>query len=176
MSTSLSRASARYAAVVIAIAALIGVTLASPSAVAARRGASEPVRFATFNASLNRNLSGQALSDLSEPFDPSEPDPALRARRAQAAAVAEIIQRVRPEVLLINEFDYIDGPVTGNALTKAFQKNYLGVSQNGAEPIRYNHVFVAPSNTGIHSGFDLNNAGGVVSTPLAPGYGDDRHR
>jgi hypothetical protein len=68
---------------------------------------------------------------------------------------------------------YGDGPVTGNALTRAFQKNYLGVSQNGAEPIKYNHVFVAPSNTGIHSGFDLNNAGGVVSTPLAPGNGDD---
>ena len=49
---------------------------------------------------------GQALSDLSQPFDPAEPDLALRARRAQAAAVAEIIQRARPEVLLINEFDY----------------------------------------------------------------------
>jgi Endonuclease/Exonuclease/phosphatase family len=173
MSTTMARAGARYAAAVIAVAALIGATLASPSAVAAKRGDPEPIRFATFNASLNRNLPGQALSDLSEPFDPSEPDLALRARRAQAAAVAEIVQRVRPEVLLINEFDYIDGPVTGNALTKAFQKNYLAVSQNGATPIRYNHVFVAPSNTGIHSGFDLNNAGGVVSTPLAPGYGDD---
>ena len=69
-------------------------------------------RFATFNASLNRNLPGQALSDLSAPFDPAEPDAALRGRRAQAAAVAEIIQRTRPEVLLINEFDYIDGPLT----------------------------------------------------------------
>ena len=139
----------------------------------AAKGPPEAVRFATFNASLNRNEPGQALSDLSAPFDPAEPNLALRARRAQAAAVAEIIQRTRPEVLLINEFDYIDGPVTGNALTDAFQTNYLGVSQNGQATIHYDYVFVAPSNTGIHSGFDLNNNGAVVSTPLAPGYGDD---
>ena len=140
----------------------------------ATSGASpDPVRFATFNASLNRNFPGQALSDLSEPFDPAEPDAALRGRRAQAAAVAEIIQRTRPEVLLVNEFDYVDGPVTGNALTDAFQDNYLAIGQNGAAPISYDHVFVAPSNTGIASGFDLNNDGATVTRPLAPGYGDD---
>lgn len=137
------------------------------------QGTPDAVRFGTFNASLNRNLPGLALSDLSDPFDPSEPDAALRTRRAQAAAVAEIIQRTRPEVLLINEFDYIDGPVTGNDLTDAFAENYLGVGQNGQEPIYYDHVFVAPSNTGISSGFDLNNNGAVVTTPLTPGYGDD---
>ena len=45
----------------------------------ARRGATDrgsrskdpdPVRFATFNASLNRNLPGQALSDLSAAIRP----------------------------------------------------------------------------------------------------------
>ena len=169
MPTSKSRVGARYAAVVIAVAALLGATLASPSALTAKRAEPEPVRFATFNASLNRNLPGQALTDLSESFDPSEPDLAVRARRAQAAAVAEIIQRVRPEVLLINEFDFYED---GSA-ARLFRDNFLEVGQNGAQPIDYPHFFVAPSNTGIHSGFDLNNAGGVVSTPLAPGYGDD---
>jgi 3-phytase len=43
----------------------------------------------------------------------------------------------------------------------------------GLEGIEYPYVFVAPSNTGIHSGFDLNNNGSVVGTPGAPGYGDD---
>jgi 3-phytase len=140
-------------------------------------GARAPVRFATFNASLNRNLPGQAESDLSQPFDPNETppanDPQLVLRRAQAANVAEIIQRIRPDVLLINEFDYVDGPVTGNAVTANFQANYLSVGQNGASPISYPYVFVAPSNTGIASGFDLNNNGQAVTTPLAPGYGDD---
>ena len=67
------------------------------------------VRFATFNASLNRNVAGQALAQLSVPGN------------AQADAVAEIIQRVRPEVLLVNEFDF----EPNNALAEAFQDNYL---------------------------------------------------
>jgi len=148
------------------------VLVTAPS-VAGRNRSSDPVRFATFNASLNRNLAGQALTDLQQPYDPAEPDAALRGRRAQAAAVAEIIQRVRPEVLLINEFDYVDGPRSGNAITAAFQANYLSVGQNGARPIHYRYVFVAPSNTGIHSGFDLNNNGVTDNTPGDQAYGDD---
>ncbi|MEO5986808.1 MAG: endonuclease/exonuclease/phosphatase family protein [Candidatus Limnocylindria bacterium] len=150
--------------------ALSTLLLAPP---AEAKGPPEPVRFATFNASLNRGIDGQALSDLSAPFDPAEPDAVLRGRRAQAAAVAEIIQRTRPEVLLINEFDYVDGPVTGNAMTSAFQQNYLGVSQNGQAPIQYPYVFVAPSNTGISSGFDLNNNGVTDTTPGDFSYADD---
>jgi hypothetical protein len=152
---------------------LLATAVLTASPVTAK-GPPEAVRFATFNASLNRNEPGQALSDLSEPFNAAEPDVALRARRAQAAAVAEIIQRTRPEVLLINEFDYIDGPVTGNDLTERFQANYLSMPQKPElQGITYPYVFVAPSNTGIHSGFDLNNNGQIVDMPLAPGYGDD---
>src|SRR5262245_54032349 len=73
------------------------------------------VRFATFNASLNRTFAGQLLSDLSTPAN------------AQARTVAEIIQRTRPDVLLINEFDF--DPASLGA--KLFQDNYLSVSQNG---------------------------------------------
>ena len=113
------------------------------------------VRFATFNASLNRGLAGQALADLSAPGNP------------QADAVAEIIQRIRPDVLLINEFDF----EPGNALAEAFQENYLSVAHNGAAPIEYPHVFVAPSNTGIPSGFDLNNNGVVAGPDDAFGFG-----
>ena len=113
------------------------------------------VRFATFNASLNRGSAGQALADLSAPGNP------------QADAVAEIIQRIRPDVLLINEFDF----EPGNALAEAFQENYLSVAHNGAAPIEYPHVFVAPSNTGIPSGFDLNNNGVVAGPDDAFGFG-----
>jgi 3-phytase len=113
------------------------------------------VRFATFNASLNRNVAGQLVADLSTP------------NNAQAAAVAEIVQRVRPDVLLINEFDFAPAAVG------LFQQNYLSVPHNGAAAIEYPYTYIAPSNTGIPSGKDLNNAGGVVTTPGAPGYGDD---
>jgi 3-phytase len=140
------------------IGAFVALTLAMALVPAAASAAKpEPVRFGTFNASLNRNNPGQALSQLSVPGN------------AQANAVAEIIQRARPEVLLINEFDY----EPDNALAEAFQDNYLSIGQRGAAPIEYPYVFVAPSNTGIASGFDLNNNGTAVTTPGAPGYGDD---
>ena len=171
MSVTMTSTARQSAAIVLALIVLLATLLVTPSALEA--SGIDTIRFATFNASLNRSEPGQALSDLSQPFDPAQPVSGVNLRRQQAANVAEIIQRVRPEVLLINEFDYVDGPITGNALTTHFQNNYLSIGHNGAEPITYPYVFVAPSNTGIHSGFDLNNNGAVVATPLAPGYGDD---
>jgi hypothetical protein len=129
-------------ALVAGLAMLATAVLANP--VDAGRGGggnSDPVRFATFNASLNRNFSGVLISDLSTTTN------------AQATTVAEIIQRTRPEVLLVNEFDYDPGGVAAGL----FQTNYLSLSQGGAAPIVYPYRFVAPSNTGIHSGLDLDN-------------------
>lgn len=111
------------------------------------------VRFATFNASLNRFNAGDLAADLSTPDN------------AQAKVIAEIIQISRPEVLLVNEFDY------DPAAVDLFRENYLEVSQNGAEPIHYPYSFVAPSNTGIPSGFDLNNDGTVGGPDDAFGFG-----
>jgi Endonuclease/Exonuclease/phosphatase family len=123
---------------------------------AAPATASNPeVRFATFNASLNRNFAGQLVADLSTP------------NNAQAATVAEIIQRTRPDVLLINEFDF----VADGLAAQLFQDNYLSVPHNGAEPIVYPFRFVAPSNTGIPSGHDFNNNGVVGGPDDAFGFG-----
>ena len=136
-------------------AVLLIATLPAGGAAAFGADKGEPVRFATFNASLNRGVAGALRSDLSVPGN------------AQAATVAEIVQRVRPDVLLINEFDF------DPEAARLFQDNYLSVGHNGASPISYPYRFIAPSNTGIASGFDLNNDGRVVTTPGAPGYGDD---
>jgi hypothetical protein len=54
----------------------------------------DPVRFATFNASLNRGSADGLANELALPGS------------AQPDTVAEIIQRVRPDVLLNNEFDF----------------------------------------------------------------------
>jgi Endonuclease/Exonuclease/phosphatase family len=124
-----------------------------PDADASRRG--ETVRFATFNASLNRNAPGQLVADLSTTTN------------AQAATVAEIVQRTRPDVLLVNEFDFVEGGVAADL----FRTNYLERSQNGADPIEYPYAFVAPSNTGVPSGFDLNNDGTVGGGDDAYGFG-----
>ena len=125
----------------LAALALLTTSLAAVAAPASATGKPEPVRFATFNASLNRNNAGDLATELAAPGSP------------QPAAVAEIIQRSRPEVLLINEFDFDPGALD------SFRANYLEVSQNGAEPIDYEYSFIAPSNTGVYSGYDLDNSG-----------------
>ncbi len=117
------------------------------------------VRFSTFNASLNRNALGQLVTELSTP------------NNQQARNVAETIQLNAADVQIINEFDY--DPANPQLPVQLFQRNYLSVSQNGAEPISYPYTYIAPSNTGIASGFDLNNNGAIVTTVGAAGYGDD---
>lgn len=115
----------------------------------------DPLRVATFNLSLNRNAPGQLVADLST------------GANAQARTVAEIIQRADPDVVLLNEFDYVEGGVAADL----FRDNYLEVSQNGAPAVDYPYAFVAPSNTGIPSGFDLNNDGTVGGGDDAFGFG-----
>jgi hypothetical protein len=149
----MTRRSARWAFVAATLALLF--PLAVPAQAEPVPAMRDPVRFATFNASLNRNTEGELIADLSTPAD------------VQAQTVAEIIQRVRPDVLLINEFDF-DAQGTAAQL---FQQNYLSVAHNGADPITYPYRFVAPSNTGIPSGFDLDNSGMVGGGNDAFGFG-----
>ena len=115
------------------------------------------VRFSSFNASLNRSSAGRLITDLSTP------------NNQQAKNVAETIQRVNPDVLLINEFDYD----SSNTALNLFQQNYLSVSQNGATPVNYPFRYAAPSNTGLASGLDLDNNGSAVTQIGVNGYGND---
>ena len=48
---------------------------------------------------------------------------------------------------------------------------YLAVGQNGAEPVTFEYTYVAPSNTGIPSGVDLDNSGSVGGPNDAFGFG-----
>lgn len=130
------------------------IAVAAPAA-AGRKNARYSARFATFNASLNRFNEGDLVNDLSTPDN------------AQAQTVAEIIQRTRPHVILINEFDY---DAEGLA-AQLFHDNYLMVSQNGAKPVQYPYVYVAESNTGIPSGRDLDKDGSVGGPGDAYGFG-----
>jgi hypothetical protein len=150
----------RWRTVLVGLATLSLVALDAAAMAASRDVAGgshdgRSARFATFNASLNRAADGELVADLSTPDD------------VQAQAVAEVIQRVRPDVLLINEFDF---DAEGLA-ARLFQRNYLSVGHNGARPISYLYRFVAPSNTGIPSGFDLDNNGSVGGPNDAFGFG-----
>lgn len=113
------------------------------------------VRVATFNCSLNRNSAGELIRDLEGGETP------------QARQVAEIIQRVRPDVLLLNEFDY-DAEARAARL---FLELYLGAGQGGCEPLKYGHYFVAPVNTGLPSGLDLDRDGQADGPGDAFGFG-----
>jgi hypothetical protein len=73
-----------------ALAGLAGAALAGTAAVPASASGRRTVRFATFNASLNRGTEGALITDLSTPDN------------VQARNAAETIQRVAPDVLLIN--------------------------------------------------------------------------
>ena len=147
----------RYSRTLIFVLLILIFTLIIPTVLAkeTQKGPPETVRFASFNASLNRFNAGDLIGDLSTPYDP------------QAQTVAEIIQRTKPEILLINEFDYDEDGVAAGL----FQDNYLSVSQNNAEPIEYPYVFQAPSNTGIPSGRDFDKNGSVGGPNDAFGFG-----
>jgi len=142
---------------ILAWAALAALLVGAVHTVAsANRGrADRTVRVATFNAFLNRGSAGELLEDLRDPSN------------AQIRAVAEIIQRSRPDVLLLNEFDF---DPTGEAL-RLFQRNFLWRSQNGAKPIWYPFTFNRPSNTGVPAELDFNNDGSVGGPGDAFGFG-----
>lgn len=112
---------------------------------------------ATYNISHYRATAGALITDLAT------------VNATQSQNIARVIQRNNADVLLLNEFDY---DAKGEAL-KRFQENYLEVGQSGEAPVYYPYAFIAPSNTGIASGFDLDNNGTIVTTPGATGYGED---
>ena len=138
------------------VAAGLVLALASGATAAGQR--ESDVRFATFNASLNRGSAGLLTTHLS---DPSVDDQSRR----QARNVAEVVQRVRPDVLLVNEFDPLNNADGNPGPEDLFRDNFLEVAQSGAAAIEYPYAFIAPSNTGVPSGKDLDNSGGAASGP-----------
>ena len=151
---------ARVSAVGLVTAALLVPLTASVAQPPPERGGPpQDLRIATFNVSMFRATEGELAADLADADDEDQD--------AEVRNVAEIVQRQRPDVLLLNEFDHDAG---GVALQR-FQDNFLAVGQGGAEPIGYPYAMVFASNTGVASGFDLNNNGEVGQSGRA--YGDD---
>ncbi len=127
--------------------------------------APDTVRFAAYNASLSRPESGQLITDLSTPNDP------------QARKIAEVLQRTRPQVVLINEFDF---DPDGRA-AELFKRNYLEVPQapppkdkeeTPVPPIVYPYVYQPRVNAGEPTGLDLNRDGRAAGAADAHGWGE----
>lgn len=102
------------------------------------------LRIATFNV---EDVRGVQLE--------SDDDPRLK-------QIAAIIQRVRPTIILLNEIE--TSQIGGPSNAEKFVYHYLAVSQGeGLEPIRFD-AYTPPTNTGIHSGFDLDRSGTLDAT------------
>jgi endonuclease/exonuclease/phosphatase family metal-dependent hydrolase len=102
------------------------------------------IRFATYNTSLYTETSGGLISRLQKDDN-------------NAKKIAAVIQYQKPDVLLLNEFDYDAEGIAANI----FQKNYLAIAQDGQAAINYPHRYFAPVNTGVQSGMDLDNNGTI---------------
>jgi hypothetical protein len=129
----------------------LSTCLASIDAVAA----TETIRVASFNASLYSDQTGGLIKRLEDGDAP-------------ARKIAAVIQHQRPDLLLLNEFDY---DAEGRA-ADVFQKRYLGKAQFGQKPITYKYRYFAPVNTGVPSGFDLNGDGKTEGGNDAFGFGN----
>jgi hypothetical protein len=125
-----------------------------PIAALAVDDSGQKVRFATFNIAMGLQSEGELHQRLA-----SGQDEALK-------KVAAVIQRVRPDVLLLNEFDWyeLDSAVL-------FINNYLDTPQFGNEAISYAHALNGAVNTGWDSGLDLNGNGVLGEAQDAWGYG-----
>lgn len=106
-------------------------------------------RLATFNVALARSAPGQLAFEL---------DSGSR----QAHAVAAIIRHIRPDILVLNEFDY--DPLA----LDLFRRHYLGA---GDDAVDLPHSYTAPVNTGIPSGHDLDGDGATTGPGDALGFG-----
>lgn len=115
------------------------------------------IRIATFNVSMNRPKFGQLMKDLTT-------------NSKQIRKVASIIRLQRPDILLLNEFDYD----SKNRSAILFADEYLNGERSDlmGKPIEYPYVWSAAVNTGVDSGMDLNNNGKLGQPTDAFGYGE----
>lgn len=137
------------------LVALAALLLAACVRVAVRGDAPAPtsmpaptqgaLRIATYNASLNSDEAGGLLERLQGDDD-------------AARKVTAVLQQVRPDIVLINEFDYV---ADGRA-ADLFQRRWLERPQpGGGDALHYPYRYLAPVNTGVQSGLDLDNNGTI---------------
>ena len=110
--------------------------------------------FATYNVSMEaENYVKKGTPDISEQVLVKE---LASGSNQQIKNIAKIIQTVRPDVILLNEFDYIKDP---NAGVLQFIKAYLAKDQDGSKGINYPYYYYGTVNTGQPSPYDLDNNG-----------------
>jgi hypothetical protein len=112
-------------------------------------------RFATFNIAMGLEAYGEMAAALQSGED------------ARLKSVATVLQVVRPDVVLLAEFDYDPAVDAADLLNR----NYLQHADEGLEAISYTYSFRPTTNTGIDSGLDLNSNGKTGEPADAWGFG-----
>lgn len=133
-----------------ASAALFGLLLLST---ACER--QESLRVATFNLDMSPETAGITSQQLQS------------TSQMQGQAVAEILQRTRPDVVVLTALEQDSEGKNLDLLVD----NYISVSQVGLEPLSYPYRYVPPTNSGIPSGVDLNGNGKLGEPADALGWG-----
>ncbi len=114
------------------------------------------VKVATFNVSMEALNYRDHQQDETGNVSQKTLAGALATNHQQIKNIAEIIQRVNPDIILLNEFDYTDDDYQS---LKSFIKNYLNQSQHGQQAIEFPYFYQGPVNTGVNSGIDIDGDG-----------------
>ena len=115
---------------------------------------SQTLTIATYNVSMEaENYVPKGTKDISEAVLMKE---LSSGSNAQIRNIARIIKTVRPDILLLNEFDYIQDPEKG---IKQFVNAYLKNDDGNAKGIDYPYFYYSTVNTGQPSPFDLDRNG-----------------
>ena len=114
------------------------------------------LRIATFNVSMEAlNYADKTERDTVN-IDSNELTQALQNDHLQIRNIAEIIQRINPDIILLNEFDRVDDSASN---IRYFINNYLGKSQHNQQTINYPYFYQGAVNTGVKMNSDLNQDG-----------------
>lgn len=123
---------------------------------------STKLRVATFNVSMEALNYVERIPNKAPQVSGKELTQALKQNSLQIRNIAEIIQRIRPDIILLNEFDRVNNKHDN---IRYFIDHYLGKKQNGQESITYPYFYQGPVNTGVKINSDLNKDGIVNQQP-----------
>jgi hypothetical protein len=112
------------------------------------------LRIATFNVSMEALNYTEKSKQANVSIKGDELTQALQNNHQQIKNIAEIIQRINPDIILLNEFDRVDDNSTN---VHYFIKKYLGNSQHNQATINYPYFYQGPVNTGVKINSDTNN-------------------
>ena len=99
---------------ILALALLCSACAQTPAKTAMQEDATAPLRIATYNTSLYSDETGGLIAELEGDSE-------------HARKIAAVLQQVRPDLVLLNEFDYDDA----HRAADLFQQRYLETAQPG---------------------------------------------